>query len=75
MMCACLGPQNGQPLCPCKMRARDYLFGHTWTIPEHLQSQSGPACWNELACGLHKCRELGCAVMRERPAPQEGITK
>jgi hypothetical protein len=21
MMCACLGPQNGEPLCPCQMRA------------------------------------------------------
>jgi len=20
--CACLGPRNGEPLCPCKMRAR-----------------------------------------------------
>lgn len=20
-VCACLGPQNGQPLCPCQMRA------------------------------------------------------
>lgn len=19
-MCACMGPQNGEPLCPCKMR-------------------------------------------------------
>lgn len=25
-MCACLGPQNGEPLCPCKMRAaREYM--------------------------------------------------
>lgn len=27
-MCACMGPQNGEPLCPCQMRAaRDYLPG------------------------------------------------
>lgn len=23
MTCACMGPQNGQPLCPCRMRAAD----------------------------------------------------
>lgn len=25
-----------------------------------------PACWNEIACTMHKCRELGCACLRDR---------
>lgn len=31
MPCACLGPQNGEPLCPCQMRAaREYLGRPTY---------------------------------------------
>ena len=27
-----------------------------------------PACWDYIACQMHKCRELGCATMRRRDA-------
>lgn len=26
-MCNCMGPQNGQPLCPCQMRAVQGWYG------------------------------------------------
>lgn len=25
-MCSCLGPQNGEPLCPCRMRAAEFYL-------------------------------------------------
>jgi len=30
--CCCLGPQNGQPLCPCQMRAAE-----GWIAPRTLK--------------------------------------
>ena len=33
---------------------------YTYTTPV------SPACWNEIACTAHKCRELGCACLRDR---------
>ena len=67
MMCACLGPQNGQPLCPCRMRAaRDYYFAPSWSMPQQAYQwfPQSPACWNDIACQLHDCRSKGCAVIR-----------
>lgn len=29
-----------------------------------------PACWEQIACTMHKCRELGCACLRPRPAAE-----
>lgn len=37
--CACIGPQNGQPLCPCGMRAVVVKDGR-YTLPER---DLGPA--------------------------------
>ena len=31
-----------------------------------VTTQVSPACWNEIACTAHKCRELGCACLRDR---------
>lgn len=27
-------------------------------------NDSGPRCWNDMACVIHRCRELGCACLR-----------
>lgn len=33
--CYCVGPQNGEPLCPCQMRARNVkLVNGRWVEPE-----------------------------------------
>jgi len=33
--CSCIGPQNGQPYCPCQMRAFGvYERGGRWVQPE-----------------------------------------
>lgn len=33
--CGCIGPQNGEPLCPCMMRARRiYKKDGRWIEPE-----------------------------------------
>lgn len=38
MGCACMGPQNGEPLCPCQMRvAREHISRE---IPPILQPQA-----------------------------------
>lgn len=34
--------------------------------PTWQSTPIAPACWNEIACSMHKCRDLGCAVMRDR---------
>jgi hypothetical protein len=31
--CACMGPQNGEPLCPCAMRSVQVKDGR-WVMPE-----------------------------------------
>lgn len=33
--CACLGPQNGQPLCPCKMRNVKEMNGRYVEVIDH----------------------------------------
>ena len=34
--CFCVGPQNGEPLCPCAMRMRGVCKrGDRWVEPEH----------------------------------------
>lgn len=34
--CFCTGPQNGEPYCPCLMRAKGvYKRGNRWVEPEH----------------------------------------
>lgn len=34
-VCNCIGPQNGEPLCPCMMRARKvYEKDGRWIEPE-----------------------------------------
>jgi hypothetical protein len=39
MSCACLGPQNGEPLCPCRMRAARAHFGthEVWQMPRKVE--------------------------------------
>lgn len=33
--CFCSGPQNGEPLCPCQMRAQEvFKKNNRWVIPE-----------------------------------------
>jgi len=34
--CACVGPQNGEPLCPCSMRKVYIKDGHYWWPAEDL---------------------------------------
>jgi hypothetical protein len=33
--CACMGPLNGQPLCPCKMAWVETVNGRYWLVKEH----------------------------------------
>ncbi len=33
--CFCIGPQNGEPYCPCKMRQLGvFRRGDKWVVPE-----------------------------------------
>jgi hypothetical protein len=53
-MCACLGPQNGQPLCPCKMRAaEEYQRGHYSFTPNHVGCICPPT--SEQTCQSPMC--------------------
>jgi len=66
-MCFCMGPQNGQPLCPCMMQAKDkteYLKPENWTNLDELigriDMNSNP---NAEQQRFHNdLRELGCIV-------------
>lgn len=42
--CNCIGPQNGQPYCPCTMAARK-VFEHNgrWVEPARGERDLGPA--------------------------------
>lgn len=33
--CGCLGPRNGQPLCPCMMKMAEQVDGVWYRITEH----------------------------------------
>ena len=33
--CGCMGPQNGEPFCPCKMRMVEKVNGDYYLIKEH----------------------------------------
>lgn len=55
-MCACMGPQNGEPLCPCQMRAaREYLGNH----PQPVQPILTRGCVCPPGAEL-TCRGFGC---------------
>lgn len=51
--CFCVGPQNGQPLCPCLMKSVVIKDGH-YVIPE---KKLGPA-----VCGIHKQGEFDMLI-------------
>lgn len=36
MACCCLGPQNGEPLCPCQMRSAGAYIEQRWSSPPSL---------------------------------------
>ena len=33
--CACMGPRNGDPVCPCRMGWVERVNGRWWKITEH----------------------------------------
>lgn len=41
-MCACLGPQHGEPLCPCRMRERGY-----GRLPTYIPATKPTTRWPE----------------------------
>lgn len=42
--CCCLGPQNGEPLCPCQMRAARQHFGIPQQLPTMQPMARGCVC-------------------------------
>ena len=39
--CNCIGPQNGNPVCPCRMRSMEQVNGRWVEVIDH-----GPVKWN-----------------------------
>lgn len=63
-MCACMGPQNGEPLCPCQMRA----------ARAHIGSYTPPAPTNGCVCPAGAeatCRGINCP--RNPPMQQKFV--
>jgi len=55
--CSCIGPQNGQPYCPCQMRAFGvYERGGRWVQPERDPCLASPFWW---ASGGRSVRPMG----------------
>lgn len=40
--CNCIGPQNGEPLCPCAMRSVEVRDGHYWIPAKDLGPVRSP---------------------------------
>lgn len=36
-VCACMGPQNGEPMCPCMMRVHGLVSAPIWTDAKREQ--------------------------------------
>ena len=51
--CACLGPQNGQPLCPCQMRGLIKRDGY-WVRPEQVIGPVRPTGFGAHSCSCGK---------------------
>lgn len=69
--CACMGPQNGEPECPCRMRARKER--QSWT-PEYLRPLFTETKPHGCVCPIGaevSCQGLGCP--RNPPMKQEFI--
>lgn len=64
MTCACLGPQNGEPLCPCLMRAARQHLGVQQYAPMPFQQGAvvvSPVHGCVCPVGAEKtCRGLAC---------------
>lgn len=50
--CNCIGPQNGQPLCPCQMRGLVEVDGQ-WVRPSQTIGPVRPKAreWTQCKCG------------------------
>lgn len=51
--CCCIGPRNGQPLCPCRMRGVTVQDGRYVEVIDHgpvpsKEEQSSRQNWNDL---------------------------
>ncbi len=56
--CACIGPQNGEPLCPCQMRAaRSYLDRPPPRLQDLMTRPHGCVC---PAGAEATCQGFGC---------------
>lgn len=51
--CCCIGPQNGQPLCPCRMRGVTIQDGRCIEVIDH-----GPVPTKEQVEGQREMRRL-----------------
>jgi len=65
--CNCIGPQNGQPLCPCQMRGLVEIDGQ-WVRPSQVIGPVQRAIqWGRCSCGTMTsptqkfCHECGKA--------------
>lgn len=56
--CGCMGPQNGQPVCPCQMRGVQIVNGR------YVRTQDlGPAPARDEFCVRHPAPDAAAAIV------------
>lgn len=47
--CFCVGCQNGEPFCPCVMKAKGvYRINSGWVIPDTVIQDDQPCLWDAM---------------------------
>lgn len=59
--CACMGPQDGQPVCPCRMKMGD-IPGQQWVRFEQLEGGPITTGWPPAVLMQDDSRELSKAL-------------
>jgi hypothetical protein len=66
--CYCIGPQNGEPLCPCQMRAKKITGDGDWTPVVQSVGWKCPVCGKGNAPFQKTCANPTCGITWTLPA-------
>jgi hypothetical protein len=66
--CYCMGPQNGEPECPCRMRAKRIVGDGDWRPVSVAVGWKCPVCGKGNAPFMPTCGNTLCGVNLNSPA-------
>jgi len=67
--CCCIGPQNGEPVCPCKMKDLRIIDGRYVQVIDYGPAQADERCLHDLMYDPNNslCRSLSCPCPKCSP--------